>query len=271
MFPPGACATSAAAGSPSYGANITIGAFASILPFLDQGNMKGLYVDTLPWYAQSATVMATPIKAYLCPSDTGPAVVSHPPVGQLGSIQYLLSKGGTQGWCLQETNLTRVGMFGINLRTKFRDITDGTSNTLCVGEGATGGHWTVAAGAAPGTALSASAGQLVQGWIAPQPNNTTTAATTHTTGGNFGATVWNLNRNPVVETVSNDAAGMGTCNDATEFTSNFRSPHEGGGQFLLADGSTRFVSENIDSNSSSPYGVYQHLSSRAGGEVIGEY
>ncbi|MEZ6121594.1 MAG: DUF1559 domain-containing protein [Planctomycetaceae bacterium] len=45
----------------------------------------------------------------------------------------------------------------------------------------------------------------------------------------------------------------------------FSSRHEGGGQFLLCDGATRFVSENIDLT------VYQNLSTIGGGEVIGEY
>jgi len=41
--------------------------------------------------------------------------------------------------------------------------------------------------------------------------------------------------------------------------------HEGGAQFVLADGSVRFLSENID------YETYCYLGDRADGQVIGEF
>lgn len=46
----------------------------------------------------------------------------------------------------------------------------------------------------------------------------------------------------------------------------FGSQHTGGAQFLLGDGSVRFVSENIDTLL-----VYPALASRNGGEVVGEF
>ena len=45
----------------------------------------------------------------------------------------------------------------------------------------------------------------------------------------------------------------------------FGSYHVGGAQYTLADGSVRFISENID------LGVYRALGTRAGGEVVGEF
>lgn len=45
----------------------------------------------------------------------------------------------------------------------------------------------------------------------------------------------------------------------------FRSRHVGGAQFLLADGSVRFISENIN------HPTYQSLGGRADGNVIGEF
>ncbi|MEJ7592319.1 MAG: DUF1559 domain-containing protein [Planctomycetaceae bacterium] len=45
----------------------------------------------------------------------------------------------------------------------------------------------------------------------------------------------------------------------------FRSSHTGGAQFLLVDGSVRFISQNID------YGTYQNLGRRNDGKVIGEF
>ena len=59
--------------------------------------------------------------------------------------------------------------------------------------------------------------------------------------------------------------------------------HTGGVQVLMGDGAVRFISENIDSGDltvatpgnnstgSSPYGVWGALGTRAGGEVVGEF
>lgn len=47
--------------------------------------------------------------------------------------------------------------------------------------------------------------------------------------------------------------------------SSFSSTHIGGAHALLSDGAVRFISENIDRN------LYKGLSTRAGGEVIGEF
>jgi hypothetical protein len=45
----------------------------------------------------------------------------------------------------------------------------------------------------------------------------------------------------------------------------FRSQHVGGAQFLLVDGSVRFLSENID------YNTYQRLGGRADGNTVGDF
>ncbi|MEQ9411483.1 MAG: DUF1559 domain-containing protein [Fuerstiella sp.] len=271
MFPLGGCAKPNSAGPPGFGLDISIGAFASILPYMEQTNLKNLYIDTVPWEAQTPLVARTIVKPYLCPSNTGPDVDTNPvlasyPIGtEIAASHYLLSKGATQGWCLDPARDSNIGMFALNLRTRFRDITDGTTNTLCVGEGATGGLWEVAAGTAPNVPIPAPNGRVQQGWIAPQPNPSSIQGLSgYTTGGNYGTTVWPLNKNPVVETLYDDA-GLSNCNSTNDYTSNFRSPHEGGGQFLLGDGSGRFISENIDQ------GVFNALGTRGNGEVVGEF
>lgn len=58
-------------------------------------------------------------------------------------------------------------------------------------------------------------------------------------------------------------ANSGTCTNCR--WENVASFHEGGAQVLLADGSARFVSENIDTN------TWNFLGSIGGGEVIGEW
>jgi prepilin-type processing-associated H-X9-DG protein len=56
-----------------------------------------------------------------------------------------------------------------------------------------------------------------------------------------------------------------TCSNSAEQRFQFSSRHEGGCHFALADGSARFVGENIDVN------VYRALTTRQGGEVAGEF
>ena len=56
-----------------------------------------------------------------------------------------------------------------------------------------------------------------------------------------------------------------TPNDPANHFDDFSSHHTGGAQFCQADGSVRFISENIDK------GVYRSLATINGGEVIGEY
>ena len=48
-------------------------------------------------------------------------------------------------------------------------------------------------------------------------------------------------------------------------TGGLSSWHEGGAQMAIADGSVRFISENIDSF------TYQNLGNRADGQMIGDF
>lgn len=273
MFPVGACATPEPGGAPSFGVKITIGAFASTLPYIEAANLKSLYVDTTAWESQAPAIARTIIPAFLCPSSPGDTVLTHPAFGSLygagdtfGANHYMLSKGATDAWCLNPaTDSRNIGMFSLNLRTSFRDITDGSSNTLCVGEGSSGNPFSEIQDE-NGTVLSPA---LVGGaWMIPQPSPAGLVPILGaSTASNFGSTVFRLNLNPVIQTVY-DSTGLGNCtNDRvdTDSTTNFRSHHTGGAQFTLGDGSCRFISENIDQ------GVYNSVGTRAGGEVVGEY
>lgn len=270
MFPLGACARpSGSGGPPGFGIDISIGAFASILPYLDQANLKNLYVDTRNWEQQTPAVAVSIVPVYLCPSSTGPEVDSNPilasyPIGaNVATTNYLLCKGATKEWCFSPSGGT-IGMFGINLKTGFRDMTDGSSNTLCVGEGATGGRWRVARGTAPTVAVAAG-GRVQAGWIVPQPLPSGLGGAGGVSTSYWGTTIYRINQNPIIETLYNDADLNSCAPNASDQTSNFRSEHVGGAQFLLGDGSVRLISENIDGT------TFNNIGGKADGNVIGEF
>jgi len=196
---------------------------------------------------------------------TNVAALAAYPVGTDHAITtYLFSKGTHGGWCRNPNTMeTRVGMFDTNLSTRTRDLTDGSSNTIAMGEGATGGIFPLCEG--QGCTVPASpAAPARQAWIIAQPNSTAFKPAFGVFGSILGSTIDPLNKVPVSETFIDDGA-LTDCSAATHVTSNFRSYHEGGVQFLLGDGSARMISENLDR------GVFNALGTHGGGEVVGEF
>ena len=117
-----------------------------------------------------------------------------------------------------------------------RDVTDGTSNTVFVGEvrpdchsHATYGWW-----------FSNAMGNAHASTVAPINEFTTCDKSTQ---------------------ISNPAC---TAKTNYNYSWGFKSRHVGGVHFLLVDGSVRFVSENVD------HITYQRLGGRADGQPIGE-
>ena len=144
---------------------------------------------------------------------------------------------GTWGWTLRADQVSGVfGYFPVGIR--IRDITDGTSNVIGIGEVRTGcgGSQFVSGG---------------WGWMDPIGFEFTTLVPI-----NF-------------QTCPNEGAGVtGTsCNGSgNRVTANgFKSRHVGGAHFVLMDGSVRFVSENVD------FRNYNRIGDRRDGEVVGEF
>lgn len=136
---------------------------------------------------------------------------------------------------------------------RFSDITDGLTNTIAVGERATGD---------------------VKG-----------------SGVRHGAGIWAGCTYPALDAYVPSGSGSGILAD-TFVTINFAlradssslhlepaamsSRHAGGVNFLMCDGSIRFINETIQSKAASPYdsatwSIYQFLGSRNDGQVIGEF
>jgi prepilin-type N-terminal cleavage/methylation domain-containing protein len=204
---------------------------ALLLPFMEQAPLHQ-QIEVTKWnlyYAlngpNGARVMQgvkTPLEGFICPSDSGfvrPGLVVNARNFQFpASTNYnpgLSNYIGVAGHRVNRVNQgNNTGMFWGNSGVGFRDILDGSSNTIVVGERDTkygrGGTWVGVfnPNGHGARGIWQVTGQNRAKLNAPDPPNT-----------------WN----------QPDGVGEG-----------FSSLHPGGGQFLLGDGSTRFVSETID-------------------------
>jgi prepilin-type processing-associated H-X9-DG protein len=121
---------------------------------------------------------------------------------------------------------------------KIQEVTDGTSNTIMLGEirPMCGDHF-----------------YLGGGWAGFNSN--------------WVATTGPINWGTCPDDPLSSIDGSSRCYDIRDWGMSmaFKSRHEGGAHFLLADGSVRFISENID------YRNYQRLGDRRDGEVVGEF
>lgn len=230
-------------------------ASALMLPQLEQSAMHDqLNVDGRIDLADPdiLALARQPISVFMCPSAAEPNVQQNQeiPVVVGGTtyriaISNYLPISGTNDLRCSSSKSAQNGMFFLNSNVRFRDVTDGTSNTFAFAERTTignsrGGTWA----AVRTDADSGGSGHLCG------PNN-------------FEAI-----RDGSIPTRNSWSVINGTAT----YQFGPSSLHTGGVQVLMADGAVRFVSENIDAtNNSSPLSTYQKLGSRNDGEVIGEF
>jgi prepilin-type N-terminal cleavage/methylation domain-containing protein len=212
---------------------------ALILPYMEQQPLHdGLGVGPTPLAVAVATpaklaMMQNELSAFRCPSDMGPVtntgrLIAGPPDSQLATSNYI-GVNDLRGWLRyndgtsgnEMTNAS--GVFGRNKGRKMSEITDGTSNTLAVGER----NWqrkyddgvlrTVLAGVVFG--------------IRGQRNRDSWGLADALGSARFRINYDNGASSPL----SRSRRGFG-------------SVHPGGTQFTLCDGSVRFISETIDAD-----------------------
>lgn len=216
------------------------GAFASILPYIDQANLYQRYDFSLG-NSDPANLIAVSqkITAYLCPSAPfrRPVPISGCDANNRAPGTYAVSTGSGDPWGTVASGAPHNGAI-VNAgsgSTSMRDIIDGTSSTFLAGESA----WNFADYLFTSGPCN---GQVRWGftyWSSPYP-----LATAFTTRGPF---------NPKSRA------------DDSDRLANFRSEHIGVVNMLLCDGSVRYVSENID------HTLLDKLATRAGGETVGEF
>lgn len=232
---------------------------AFLLPYIEQGNLyeqagvgRG---DLLQRYV--TTLALTPIATYRCPSDNGPPVRTNAAAGfTIRFGQWATSN--YKGNC-GHANCGIDGSTGVFWRAGFanggsgsfvqhkigiRNLSDGTSNTILVGEIAwVRGVWRHQA------AVWAGCVQGQQGNCVDDVLASGRAALNHQVGTPPG--------------------------NGDQMAESFSSQHTGGAQFVMGDGSVRFISQNIDynnggnpSNGSAADSTYEFLLHREDGQVI---
>ena len=276
----------------------------SLLPFMDQAALYNRIEagnasigvapgGAAPWSGWGTTAgidlglgYNQRIPFFNCPTDPGIAATT-----LKGTISYAFSMGDYLGASNRDLTTTN-GMFAANTTYGTRDITDGTSNTLALSERVQAnfaiagkstpdireGTLTSVAGitTSPGACLAAAApivaagrytnGSAVKGrfsstWCDGQPENVSFYAI--------------LAPNSVSCISDNNPNSDGAVNLLSA-----SSYHTGGATSLMADGSVRFISNNIDTGNlgvlntlggRSPYGVWGALGTRNGGEPVGDF
>ncbi len=281
--------------------------FTYLLPYLEQENLNRLYDYSSQWYARpNYAAVGQTVKIFYCPSNRNGGLIDMtpyieqwgapmPPV--TGAIDYLLCKGANAGlgpdptqippgvrglfnitqanWTVVNNGGTQTVQFGAipQFAVRLIDITDGTSSTFAVGEGAGGNpYYQVADINNPSQSVTEpfvnGPAVMDQAWAAASLGDTSHPWY----AGIFGVTAQfglppnprdePMNRRPGTPSIiGGDRSG---CNvTGRDSISGFRSMHPGGCNFLFADGSVHFVSEAI----AAP--TYRALSTYQGGEVLG--
>jgi prepilin-type N-terminal cleavage/methylation domain-containing protein/prepilin-type processing-associated H-X9-DG protein len=209
-----------------------------LLPYIEQGNLAQQIDFSLPVEDPSNLAARTTIVTlYVCPSDrsTGLFTVfdkNNIPLAQAATNSYAACHG--TGVDLDEELDDFNGMFSRNSRVSFADVTDGSSNTIAIGERGSFFTQTPWAGA-----VSLGTTRITPG----APTNNLTAI-----------------EDAPTQTLVHVA--VHTLNDPNADPEDFFTPHTGTANFLFADGSVHPVPTGISLS------VLQSLATRDGGEVI---
>ena len=260
---------------------------AHLTPYLEQSNAyNSLDLETplftLPTFdvaPQNRGAAALIVPVFLCPSDQGVSVSSGYGVGELGPTNYAGCAGTGAGGGTPFKDEGADGTFYIKSKTRWRDMTDGTSNTAIMSESTLG---TGAENTSDATYAQQHA-DTVYRYVgsAPLTNSACDGAAQWNNSnrrgfmwvnGEYRCTLYNHYYPPNAGTP--DCLGVLTTptggNPLEKLYAGYgwrtaRSKHTGGVHLLLGDGSVRFVSENISTL------VWQGLASVGGGEVLGEF
>ncbi len=237
--------TPGTASSPSTDTGPGWGWAALLLDNMEENTLRGvLRFDLGIENAANSQYRTQRVNVYICPSDTlGPIFAAYKNAGtvdpaskicDVASANYVGMYGNS------EPGIDGAGLFFRNSRVRFREITDGTSHTIAVGERS---HL---------LGEATWVGSVTGAMLAPGPDDTDGIGTFELEHGST-----------MVLGQSGEHISPG---DPAGETDMFYSLHPGGVNFVFADAHVAFLTPDMDSK------VFEALSTRAGGETIsGEF
>ena len=266
--------------------------FIPLLAYLDQGSVASQFDPNAIWYEPpNSALVPLQIKTFYCPSNRLDGVIDTSfmvpfagrPLPNVAASDYLLCKGSSASLCevTQVPPATR-GAFDVNSATRLADITDGTSNTFAMGEGAGGnplyGIRRYYSDTTPASLFPDQSSHIDQSWcggpMATQALNTlgllggSCLGVTAERGGQAEPFDEPMNYPLGLAALAYNNAGCtnsGTAPGTFDTVSGFRSVHPGGCNFLFCDGSVHFLVQSVAPD------TYRALSTIAGGEVPGDW
>lgn len=210
---------------------------AMILPQLERDDMYLQFNWNVPiWDPANMMAREVHLPVFLCPSDhvSGQGFVEMGgPQERYAMASYVASFGPPD---LDATQEKRDGVFSRNSSTRTRDIADGLSNTLAIGERVNGPF---APGASHGNHF-----EFETAWMSA------IREITDPTDDHGHLVLFQTGHTP---------------NNPLSDDRDVSAPHFARAHFALADGSVRPISESID------FGVYSALGTRADDDQIGEF
>jgi len=251
-----------------------------ILPFIEQGALYQQYDNRYPavdvtygGLAANVTAVGTPLQSFVCPSTPGGAadrksncIVNVARLNSALTGSFTATSIAPSDYCVINevgTPYTTTAYAGyssgipsdrsaalqpvvpalsLNKGSRMADIRDGTSNTMLVGE-RVGGPTLYIKGGRPDTT----------GFIPGTEN------------GGYWGTILNGFAMPFIGSTSDGlgtAGGSCAINCTNRLAQGFYAFHPGGAQFLVCDGSCRFMSETVEAF------VFASFITRSGGETF---
>lgn len=271
-FPPGALMKLKAT-------DVYANANTSLLPYFEESALHGIYDQDEQWENQRPEVAPTVISIFKCPSSSAANPLVDTLLGKVvdgavyGVTEYAFCMGYTDAFCAQEgvkpgrIPKSQQGMFNVAWGASIRQITDGTSKTIAIGDASGDPKWQLChkANCTVADLVPDPLGQNTIasiGWIIGEPNSTSFYPALGPKSSMYACTIERMNKFPATDTFLDFPQYVGDfgkfksgvanhyCKPSYEggahSVSNFRSDHSGGCNFLMADASVTFLNENID-------------------------
>ncbi len=237
----------------------------SLLPTIEQNALFELWENgAYPRSWTGGPENVTQVSVFLCPSDPVPA--PHGSAGGSAQKNYFFCYGTTAAG---NYNQATTGLFGIESYSRFRDITDGSSNTIALSERAHRQGGSDVLGNTRHSVTPLDKSQCLS-HVNGNVYDDSASIVSWSAGSlwSFGHPHWNAFTTITAPNgPSCSTGGDNPSNQSGIWSASSR--HTGGVQVVMADGAVRFISENIDSNGGpSGFGLWGSLGTRAGGEVV---